>query len=375
MALTEFEYAADMARVRGGGPWLCLNMVALLHDWCLDLAPEEIRMNQLGVWAQLHNLLIGAVVTERDIGEKLSCYIGKFIKVDTEETKKKFIRVRVEIDIDKPVVTGFLLRRPNRDSLWISVKYERLPSLCNGCGRLSHEGEDCREETEYTNQSSRRSKNDQLVVGEISRKEPPRGAVDLEDKQKGRWLKMRQEPEQSKAKGRLKIREEVQSNLGEGSTRLDVMSRPENLMDIEVRIAATSEEERDYSAVHAKQCWKEENHEGGRNQISSGPVKFVSDGPDARNEARNGNGPNPEYSRSPELKVDLATGLKGKEAVTGRKKEEKLKKKIKGEVRSRFHPYQRVETTRSEDDKREATVVVFQQEGSAGTVVQPYREQ
>ncbi|CAM8959763.1 unnamed protein product [Rhodiola kirilowii] len=146
MALSEFEYAVDMARVRDGGPWLCLNSVALFHEWCPELAPEEIRMNRLRVWAQLHNLPLGAVLTDKDTEEKLAGYIGKFIRVDTEGAKKKFIRVRVEIDIEKPVVTGFYLRRQNRDPIWISVKYERLPSLCQGCGRLSHEGEECMEE-------------------------------------------------------------------------------------------------------------------------------------------------------------------------------------------------------------------------------------
>ncbi|CAM8906048.1 unnamed protein product [Rhodiola kirilowii] len=137
MALAEFEYAADMARVRDGGPWLCLNSVVLFHDWCPELAPEEIKMTRLGVWAQFHNLPLGAVLMDKETGEKLAGYIGKFGRVDTDGVKKKFIRVRVEIDIEKPVVTGFLLQRQARDPLWISVKYERLPSLCQVCGRLS----------------------------------------------------------------------------------------------------------------------------------------------------------------------------------------------------------------------------------------------
>ncbi|KAL9666550.1 hypothetical protein QQ045_000885 [Rhodiola kirilowii] len=243
MALAEFEYAADMVRVRDGGPWQCLNTVALLHDWCLDLALEEIRMNRLGVWAQLHNLSIGVMVTDRDTGEKLASHVGKFIKVDTEETKKKFIRVRVEIDIDKPVVTGFFLRWPNRDPLWISVKYKRMSSLCTGCGRLSHEG--------------------------------------------------------------------------------------------------------------------------GNREASSGRLWISSDGPNEGFKERDKSGLRPTYTGNPESRVELPRGWKGKETDMARSKEEKLKKRTKGDLRSRFHPYQRNESTRCDDETREA--VVFLQEGSAGT--------
>ncbi|KAL9673460.1 hypothetical protein QQ045_029718 [Rhodiola kirilowii] len=182
MALAEFEYAADMVRVRDGGPWLCLGTVALIHDWCPDLAPEEIKMNKLRVWVQLHNLPMGAAVTDRDTAEKLAGYIGTFVKVDTEKDKKKYIRVRVEIDIDKLVVTGFFLRHPSRDSLWVSVKYERLPSLCPDCGRLSHEDEACSEKPECQNQGSRSSERGEwMAASAISTTKPAVKLIELGD--------------------------------------------------------------------------------------------------------------------------------------------------------------------------------------------------
>ncbi|KAL9677378.1 hypothetical protein QQ045_005607 [Rhodiola kirilowii] len=143
MALAEFMNTSDMTRVKEGGPWICMGTFVLLHDWCSDLAPEEFVMNRLGVWVQLHNLPIGAVMSENATGEKLARYIGSFVKVDTKESKKKYVRVRVEIDIEQPVVQGFFLRRLQRDPLWISVQYERLPSLCPKCKRLNHRGEEC----------------------------------------------------------------------------------------------------------------------------------------------------------------------------------------------------------------------------------------
>ncbi|CAM8880609.1 unnamed protein product [Rhodiola kirilowii] len=118
----------------------------VMHEWCSDLAPEEFKMNRLGVWAQMHNLPVGAMLNEKECGEKLARYVGKFIRVsqsETEGARKRFIRVRVEVEVDKPLINGFFLRRLNKDPLWISVKYERLPECCSKCGRLSHAAESC----------------------------------------------------------------------------------------------------------------------------------------------------------------------------------------------------------------------------------------
>ncbi|KAL9674710.1 hypothetical protein QQ045_002909 [Rhodiola kirilowii] len=146
MALARFKTEGDMKKIRDGGPWLCMDSFIIMHDWCSDLAPEEFVMNRLGVWAQLHNLPVGAVLNDKECGEKLAGYIGKFIKVGQSESdgaRKRFIRVRVEIEVDKPIITGFFLRRLERGPLWVSVKYERLPEGCAKCGRLCHATEKC----------------------------------------------------------------------------------------------------------------------------------------------------------------------------------------------------------------------------------------
>ncbi|KAL9672305.1 hypothetical protein QQ045_028555 [Rhodiola kirilowii] len=102
MALAKFKTECDMKKIRDGGPWLCMDSFILMHEWCSDLAPEEFTMNRLGVWAQMHNLPVGAVLDEKECGEKLVGNIGKFIKLsqsESEGARKRFIRVRVEIEM------------------------------------------------------------------------------------------------------------------------------------------------------------------------------------------------------------------------------------------------------------------------------------
>ncbi|CAM8886767.1 unnamed protein product [Rhodiola kirilowii] len=124
MVLAKFRHRNDMQKIRDGGPWLCLGSFIVMHDWCADLSPEEFEMNRLGVWAQLHNLPVGVVLKDREVGEKLAPNIGKFVKVSQSElegSRRRYIRVRVEIDLDRPPVLGFFLERPARDPLWVET--------------------------------------------------------------------------------------------------------------------------------------------------------------------------------------------------------------------------------------------------------------
>ncbi|KAK7816576.1 hypothetical protein CFP56_043919 [Quercus suber] len=54
-----------------------------------------------------------------------------------------FIRVRVGVDITKPLCRGRKLAfRTGQDS-WVSFKYERLPNICHWCGKLTHMDREC----------------------------------------------------------------------------------------------------------------------------------------------------------------------------------------------------------------------------------------
>lgn len=53
------------------------------------------------------------------------------------------MRVRVKIDIAKPLCRGRKARLPSGKETWISFKYERLPIFCYWCGCLTHGDKDC----------------------------------------------------------------------------------------------------------------------------------------------------------------------------------------------------------------------------------------
>ncbi|KAI8547585.1 hypothetical protein RHMOL_Rhmol07G0207600 [Rhododendron molle] len=59
---------------------------------------------------------------------------------------RSFLRVRVEINLELPILKGFWLsvKSALKKDLWISCKYEKLSDLCFACGRFGHDNRSCR---------------------------------------------------------------------------------------------------------------------------------------------------------------------------------------------------------------------------------------
>lgn len=54
------------------------------------------------------------------------------------------LRVRITIDIRKPLRRGVLLKVGSMaDEKWIPITYEKLPDFCYGCGKLGHVVKEC----------------------------------------------------------------------------------------------------------------------------------------------------------------------------------------------------------------------------------------
>lgn len=65
-------------------------------------------------------------------------------KNDAAEMKGgNFIRVRVAVDIMKPLCSGKMITWDQDREGWVSFMYERLPNIYYWCGRLSHNNKDC----------------------------------------------------------------------------------------------------------------------------------------------------------------------------------------------------------------------------------------
>ena len=65
--------------------------------------------------------------------------------VDTKDdgVGGEFLRVRVTVDITKPLPHCCKLRATRKHFGWVGIRYECLPNFCYWCGRVSHSERDC----------------------------------------------------------------------------------------------------------------------------------------------------------------------------------------------------------------------------------------
>ena len=80
---------------------------------------------------------------------KIGSIVGRALETDfigsSEGVWRRYIRVRVEVDVNCPLAPGFPLERDHLPELWIPFKYEKLRNFCFGCGLLGHDQRDCQD--------------------------------------------------------------------------------------------------------------------------------------------------------------------------------------------------------------------------------------
>uniref|UniRef100_A0A803MNY5 Zinc knuckle CX2CX4HX4C domain-containing protein n=1 Tax=Chenopodium quinoa TaxID=63459 RepID=A0A803MNY5_CHEQI len=76
-----------------------------------------------------------------DIGESL----GGFLKLDDSDPLgwSEFLRIKIMVDVRKPLRKGVFIATGESRSKWIGIKYERLADFCFYCGRLAHTDKEC----------------------------------------------------------------------------------------------------------------------------------------------------------------------------------------------------------------------------------------
>ena len=81
-----------------------------------------------------------------EVGKEIGNELSHFIKVDKrswQEDQAKFMRVRVDIPIEKPLRRGGHVANTEGERVWVTFKYERLPTFCFNCGVMGHDNKHC----------------------------------------------------------------------------------------------------------------------------------------------------------------------------------------------------------------------------------------
>jgi hypothetical protein len=126
------------------GPWIFRGHAVLLEEYDGITKPSKVRFKYLATWVRIYDLPTG--FRTMNIGRQLGNKIGDFLKVDLDDNTggwRDFLRIRVKLDVEKPLtrIVYVLLRGGKREAF--RVKYEKLPRFCAVCGLLGHVESEC----------------------------------------------------------------------------------------------------------------------------------------------------------------------------------------------------------------------------------------
>ena len=171
--LFEFSDALDLARVLEFEPWTFdKNIVVFEQVNDVEEVPS-LEFSRANFWVQLHNLPPTSL--NQAIGKAIGNSIGKVIDVADPEDDgegREFLRVRITIDIIKPLPRCRKLWSKGKQLGWVGLKYERLPNFCYWCARLTHGERKC----EIWLKGKGSQKKDEQQFGDWMRAEPIRSS-------------------------------------------------------------------------------------------------------------------------------------------------------------------------------------------------------
>ncbi|RYQ81105.1 hypothetical protein Ahy_Scaffold1g107110 [Arachis hypogaea] len=132
-----------------GGPWSIKGHLLNLQLWSQHESISEVSHQYMEFWVQIHRLPLENMNSEtsRIIGDMMGIVIDVEDPMRNHVLIRTFLRVRVAVDILKPLATGFYMARENLPSIWVHFKYECLQDCyCMNYGVIRHSKKECNKE-------------------------------------------------------------------------------------------------------------------------------------------------------------------------------------------------------------------------------------
>ncbi|KAL8539113.1 hypothetical protein ACS0TY_000921 [Phlomoides rotata] len=114
-----------------------------MTDLGVGKQPSAVSPYLATFWTRLYDLLTSAR-NQKNI-RAIASPRGEVIEIDTASLNgiNRSVRVKIRVDIGKPLKQEIKLAQKNDTYLWVPIKYERLPSFCFICGMLGHMRREC----------------------------------------------------------------------------------------------------------------------------------------------------------------------------------------------------------------------------------------
>lgn len=115
-----------------------------MTDWDSQQSLKLINFTLVDLWVHFSNIPIHFHTAK--YVEKLVGLVGEYIKADLErliKAKGPLIRVRIQVDIEKPLMARIYLEQDDHPKENIQVQYESLPLFCFCNGWIGHALKEC----------------------------------------------------------------------------------------------------------------------------------------------------------------------------------------------------------------------------------------
>lgn len=140
--LFQFFHWKDREKILLGRPWCFENKLIVLQEMDKDYIPADMVLNFSPFWIRLYDVPFGYRSEERVCAIAKS--VGPVLEVEDDFfALNQFCRVRVMVDVTKPLRRFQMIKLRGESLVKVIIKYERLPFFCFLCGLMSHTEKDC----------------------------------------------------------------------------------------------------------------------------------------------------------------------------------------------------------------------------------------
>jgi hypothetical protein len=138
------QNSADQERILQGNPWIFRNSWLVLKPWDREIDPRTLDFDHVPVWIQLWGLPHHCKT--KAMGRHLGSLMGEVENSEVYEYpgKKIIIKIKVAINVHKPIQSGIHVGNPTDGTCWVDFRYEKLPQFCFNCGLIGHAANLCR---------------------------------------------------------------------------------------------------------------------------------------------------------------------------------------------------------------------------------------
>ncbi|KAL8470414.1 hypothetical protein ACS0TY_033045 [Phlomoides rotata] len=139
----QFKTEGDMRAVLAREPWHFDKNVVMIEELKSGTQPSSFELKHAAFWVRINDLPM-ATRNEGSVS-LIAGKIGDLVEIDSPSLEGfgRSVRVKIKIDLTKPLKNGIQLELQRGQKIWINLKFERLPSFCYICGTLGHMRKEC----------------------------------------------------------------------------------------------------------------------------------------------------------------------------------------------------------------------------------------